>query len=188
MALLYRQTHSLNRSLEIETSERSGVSPLRASLSFDRVTQPVLGVSRSDAGGGDFRPSVALTGMDNQHARPTPDALDALIAQLLDCGGVLSQMIGHMQAFDSSGLSSPETRSVLEVAHSVIRSVLGDVSERHSEEEIRVSAELVEQVTAAMCDEIFIFPPAEIRRMRGESGSASPRRRRRQRASRRRRG
>ena len=117
--------------------------------------------------------------MTDQDARPTPDALGALIAQLIDCGGALSQIISHMCEFEASGLSSPDAPPMLEVAHSMIRSVLGDLPKRHSEEEIRVSAEIVEQVTAAICDEIFLVPPAEIRRSQGGSSSAKSQDRRR---------
>jgi hypothetical protein len=117
--------------------------------------------------------------MTNHDALPTADALDALIAPLLDCGGVLSQIISHMSEFEASGLASPDTPPILKVAHSMIRSVLGDVSERHTEAEIRVSAEIVGQVTTALCDELVLVPPDEISRMRGgsDSGDAHPRRR-----------
>ncbi|MFZ0381110.1 MAG: hypothetical protein WCD11_11895 [Solirubrobacteraceae bacterium] len=116
--------------------------------------------------------------MTDQDALPTPDALDALIDQLLDCGGVLSQIISHMSEFEASGLALPDTPPVLELAHSVIRGVLDEVSQRHSEDEIRVSAAIVEEVTSAMCDQIFVIPPEELRRMRGGSPTRNSRRRR----------
>ena len=75
--------------------------------------------------------------MSMTDTHPTPNALDALVAELLDCGGALSQIVDHMHAFGSSGLASPDVPPILEVAHSVIRSVLGEVSERHSEEPLR---------------------------------------------------
>ena len=125
--------------------------------------------------------------MTDQDVCPTGDALDALIAQLLACGGALSQIIGHMREFEASGLSSPDAPPILDVAHSLIRGVVGDLPERHSEEEIRVSAEIVERVTTAICEEIFFVPPAEIRRVRGGSGSANSAKRRRRQSGRRRR-
>ena len=121
---------------------------------------------------GDFSRRTALICMTDAHA--TPNALDALVAELLECGGALSQIVDHMYAFESSGLASPDAPPILEVAHSLVRSVLGEVSERHSDEEIRVSAEIVQQVTTAICDQIFVVPPAEIHRMRSEPSSAKP--------------
>lgn len=113
--------------------------------------------------------------MTDQDAHSTADELDALVASLLDCGGPLSQIISSMHAFESSGLSSPDAPPVIEVAHSVIRSVLGGVSERYSEQEIRVCAEIVEQVTTAICEEIFLVPPAEIHRIQGGPSGRSGR-------------
>jgi hypothetical protein len=121
---------------------------------------------------GDFSRCVARMCMTDTHA--TPNALDALVVELLNCGGALSQIVDHMHAFESSDLASPDAPPTLEVAHSLIRSVLGEVSERHSDEEIRVSAEIVQQVTTAICGQIFVVPPAGMRRMRSEPSSAKP--------------
>jgi hypothetical protein len=117
--------------------------------------------------------------MTAHNARPTPDALDALVAQLLDCGGVLSQMIGSMQEFEASGLSLPDAPPILEIAHRLIRDVVADLPKDHSEAELRLSAEIVEQVATAICENIFIVPTSEIRRTLNAPGSAGPRRRRR---------
>jgi hypothetical protein len=125
--------------------------------------------------------------MTAHNARPTPDALDALVAQLLDCGAVLSQMIGSMQEFEASGLSLPDAPPILEIAHSLIRDVVADLPEHHSEAELRLSAEIVEQVATAICENIFIVPTSEIRRTMNASGSTGPRRHRRRAARQRRR-
>ncbi len=123
--------------------------------------------------------------MTDQKAAPTPDVLDVLVDQLLACGAPISQMMARMQEFEASGLSSPDAPAVFEVAHSLIRSVVDGLTERYSDDEIRVSSEIVAQATIAMCENIFVVPPSEIRRSRGD-GSGS-RRRRRQRSGRRRR-
>ena len=123
--------------------------------------------------------------MTDQKAAPTPDVLDVLVDQLLACGAPISQMMARMQEFEASGLSSPDAPAVFEVAHSLIRSVVDGMTERYSDDEIRVSSEIVAQATIAMCENIFVVPPSEIRRSRGD-GSGS-RRRRRQRSGRRRR-
>jgi hypothetical protein len=124
--------------------------------------------------------------VSSQGTSPAGDALDALIAQLLDCGGVLSQIIGHMCEFEASGLSSPGLRPIPEIAHSVIRSVLEDLPKRHSQEAISASAEIVHEVTSAICDEIFVVPPDEIRRTLNGSASRQSHPRRRPRSRRRR--
>ena len=117
--------------------------------------------------------------MNDQDATSTHDALDALIDQLLACGGALSQIIGRMQEFEASGLSSPDAPPILEVAHKLIRDVNAALSERHTEQEIKVSAAIVEEVTTAICENIFFIPPSEIRRMSRSSPSAGGRKRQR---------
>ena len=124
--------------------------------------------------------------MNDQDASPTRDALDALVAQLLACGGPLSQIIGRMQEFEASGLSAPDAPPILEVAHTLIRDVNVALLERHTEQEIRVSAAIVGEVTTAICENIFFIPPSEIRRMSGGSvrAGASGRQRRSRRGKR----
>jgi hypothetical protein len=117
--------------------------------------------------------------MNDHDASPTAGALDALVAQLLAIGGPLSQMIGSMQEFDASGLSAPDAPPILDVAHSLIRDVNAKLPEQYTDQEIRVSAEIIEQVTTAICENILIMPPTEIRRTSGGSRSAGGRRRQR---------
>jgi hypothetical protein len=124
--------------------------------------------------------------MTDQQAAPHDDVLDELVAQLLACGGPLSQIMANMHEFEASGLSATDAPPILEVAHSVIRSVVGDLTDRYSDDEIRVTAEIVEQVTTIICENIFFVPPSEIRRSLNGSRSAKSRARRRQRSTRRR--
>jgi hypothetical protein len=124
-------------------------------------------------------------GMTDLDALPTDDCLDALVTQLIACGGPLSQMISHMHEAEASGLCSPDAPPIFEAAHKLIRDVVDDLSERHTEDEIRTSAEIVEEVTNAICENIFFVPPSEMRRMTRGRGSAR-RANRQQRRSRRR--
>jgi hypothetical protein len=87
------------------------------------------------------------------------DGLDDLVTQLLECGGVLSQIISHMVRFQAAGRSAPDAAPIPEVAHSLIRSVLGGVAKRHSKRDIKVAAAIVKQATAAICDEIYYVGP-----------------------------
>jgi hypothetical protein len=88
-----------------------------------------------------------------------PDPLDHLVTQLLEIGGVLSQMIGHMVRFQASGRSAPDVAPIPEVAHSLIRSVFDDIGKRHSKRDINVAAAIVREATAAISDDIFYVGP-----------------------------
>jgi hypothetical protein len=83
-------------------------------------------------------------------------------------------------------LSSPDAPPAFEVAHSLIRSVVDDLTDRYSDDEIRVASVIVAQATVAICKNIFFVPPDEIRRLARASGSGGarprPRTRRRRRS------
>ena len=122
--------------------------------------------------------------MTDQEPSPTPDLLDVLVDQLLACGAPISQMMARMQEAEASGLSSPDAPPPFEIAHSLIRSVVDDLTERYSDDEIRVCSEIVAQATIAICENIFIIPPSEMRRLRGGSRVNGARRRQRRRSGR----
>jgi hypothetical protein len=124
--------------------------------------------------------------MTDPEAAHTPDVLDVLVDQLLACGAPISQMMASMHEFEASGSSSPDGPPIFEVAHSLIRDVVDDLTERYSEDEIQVASEIVAQATIAICANIFAVPSSEIRRSRRRSGAAGPRRRGQQRSGRRR--
>ncbi len=79
--------------------------------------------------------------------------------QLLECGAVLSQLISGMVEFSASGRAAPDAAPIPEIAHSLIRGVLDDVAKRHSKRDIKVAAAIVEEATAAMCNDIFYVGP-----------------------------
>jgi hypothetical protein len=81
-------------------------------------------------------------------------------------------MMASMHEFEASGLSSPDAPPIFEVGHSLIRSVVDDLTDRYSDDEIRVSSEIVAQVTMAICENVFFVPPSEIRRSLAGSGAA----------------
>lgn len=101
----------------------------------------------------------AIKGMTD-HISPRPaDALDELVTQLLECGGVLSQIITAMVEFQSSGRSAPDAAPIPEVAHTVIRDVLGGVGKRHSKRDVKVAARIVREATEAMCSDLYVVGP-----------------------------
>lgn len=67
--------------------------------------------------------------MTDQEAASTPDVLDVLVDQLLACGAPISQMMARTQEYEASGLSSPDAPPIFEVAHSLIRSVVDDLTD-----------------------------------------------------------
>lgn len=89
----------------------------------------------------------------------TPDVLDELTMELIDCGGVLSQMIGRMIAYDAAGHSAPDADPVTEVAHRLIRDVLGDIRKRHSKRDVAVAARIVHEAVERICEDIFFVDP-----------------------------
>jgi hypothetical protein len=113
----------------------------------------------ADGEGVDPGASEALKDMTTSNDAPPPDVLDELVTRLLDCGGVLSQIISSMVEFQSSGRSAPETAPIPEVAHSLIRSVIEDVGNRYSKRDLKVSARIVREVTEVMCSDLYVLGP-----------------------------
>src|SRR5947209_19788712 len=97
----------------------------------------------------------------NDHTQPSTPVhpLDELAKQLLECGGVLSQIIGHMVRFQPRGEPPPHLAPIPEVAQSLIRSVLDELGKRHSERDIRVAAAIVARATRAISENIFFVGP-----------------------------
>ena len=101
----------------------------------------------------------ALNDMTNSNDAPPPDALDEFVTRLLDCGGVLSQIIASMVEFQSSGRSAPDTAPIPEVAHSLIRSVIEGFGTRYSKRDLKVAARIVREATDAMCNDLYVLGP-----------------------------
>ena len=72
---------------------------------------------------------------------PSRDAaIDELVTQLLECGGVMSQIIGHMARSQVMGRSVPDVVPIPVVAHQLISGVVTDVRRRHSRHDLTVAA------------------------------------------------
>ena len=96
---------------------------------------------------------------DQRASHHPPSALDDLVSQLLDCGGVLSQIISRMVQFNASGRAAPDIAPIPVVAHSLIHDTITDLAEQYSEEEIRTSASVIKDVTQSICANIFFVGP-----------------------------
>lgn len=118
---------------------------------------------------------MTLIVMTDQLAGSEPrDALDELVDQLLDCGSVLSQIVGHMIRVEAAGLSAPDAAPIPEIAHGVLRDALGGIRGRHPDHDLTIAATIIEQATHAMSENIFIVPMGETqRRPRPHSRSAA---------------
>jgi hypothetical protein len=90
--------------------------------------------------------------------------LDELATQLLECGGVLSQIISHMVESQAAGRSAPDAAPIPEVAHTLIREVIEGVAATHPAAEIKTAAAIVEEATNAISENIFFVPPGQGRR------------------------
>jgi hypothetical protein len=89
----------------------------------------------------------------------TPDALGELVQELLECGGVLSQMISGMVEFEASGRGAPDTAPIPEIAHGLIRQVSDDVRHDFSKRDLKTAARIVHRVTEAICNDIYAVSP-----------------------------
>src|SRR5438874_5940392 len=78
---------------------------------------------------------------------PPGNALDELVDQLLECGGVLSQIVGHMVRAEASGLSSPDAAPIAEVAHDVIRDAVSEKMARYGAADLTAAARVVKDAT-----------------------------------------
>ena len=108
--------------------------------------------------------------MTEQAPPPQPhDALDELVSELLGCGAVLSQMIGHMIPCDAAGKAAPDAVPIPTVAHSLIRDVLIDVARRRPRRDVKVAAAIIRDATEAIAENIFLVPLEE---MDGPGGGA----------------
>jgi hypothetical protein len=96
---------------------------------------------------------------DHLDSAGATDCLDELVTELLQCGGVLSQIIGRMVEFQASGRPAPGAVPIPEIAHSLIRGVLDGVRKRHSRRDIRVAAAIIREATDAIVDDVFFVGP-----------------------------
>jgi DNA-binding ferritin-like protein len=95
--------------------------------------------------------------MTQNHSSQSPsDVLDELVERLLICGGVLSQMITTMAKSSAEHGVPADSPQVLDVAHELIRSILGPVTARHPAAEIETAAAIVDEVTTEICEEIYV--------------------------------
>ena len=134
--------------------------PPRSAVLRDLPGPLVSSWNTDEEPGANSAPPQALRGMtescDSQ--RPTTP-LEDLVTQLLACGAVVSQIIGHMLEFQASGRSAPDAAPIPEVAHSLIHGVITDLTRRYSKGQIRTAARIVEVVTDRICEEIMFVPP-----------------------------
>lgn len=95
----------------------------------------------------------ALIHMTDSFSRSqATDALDQLVDQLLICGGVLSQIIGHMIQTEAAGRFTPDAAPIPESAHAVIRDAIGDAMRRHQDREINAAARIIDKAAHAICE------------------------------------
>ena len=128
--------------------------------------------STSDRMGGEQGRLGPLAPMTEQAALPPPhDALDELVSELLGCGAVLSQIIGHMIRCDAAGKAAPDAAPIPTIAHSLIRDVLIDVARGRPRRDVKVAAAIIRDATESIAENILLVPLGE---MEGRGGGAPP--------------
>lgn len=100
---------------------------------------------------------------NNTPFQQTPDALDDVVAQLLQYGGAFSLMLGHM--VDSAKADSPP---INEVAHGLIRSACEHLRHEYSKRDLKTAARIVQQITDSMCSDIYVVSPELIAEVMAE--------------------
>ena len=104
----------------------------------------------------------------NDHLTPhhfSPDPLDRLVAQLLDCGGVLSQLIQGMIDWGAEHPPSPDAVPIPETAHKLIRGTLEEVRKQFSRGQVGTAARIVELATELIANNIFQVSPELIKEL-----------------------
>lgn len=92
-------------------------------------------------------------------AQPDLEACGALAEALLQSGGQIALVVGHMAEFSSAGSAAVETPGF----RAILRDIAADVF-RHSlseatDEEIRAAAAVVTRATDALAQELVLVPP-----------------------------
>jgi hypothetical protein len=77
--------------------------------------------------------------------------IDRLTALLLVCTGVISTMCNGLLAYAGSG-DAADGFDVQYTAHQLVREVLVELGERHSESELVVAAAVIEDSLNAICE------------------------------------
>ncbi|MBV8954483.1 MAG: hypothetical protein JO179_10115 [Solirubrobacterales bacterium] len=112
-----------------------------------------------------------------EHTEETScDALAELVTQLLECGAVLSQIIGHMIRAEAAGRSAPDAAPIPEVAHELISGVLADVRKSYSSRDLKTAAAIIQKATYAIGEDIFLVPldcPQDDSGINGHASGAS---------------
>jgi hypothetical protein len=130
------------------------------------LSSPADGSSREPQGSeqwGEKRGLWAIKGMTEHiriHPFPQDPLLEELANQLLECGGVLSQIISGMVRWEAEFGSPPEAAPIPDVARSLVADVLRDVRRKHSKRDLKVAASIVQESTQAICDGMFAVDPS----------------------------
>jgi hypothetical protein len=93
------------------------------------------------------------------------DPLDRLVAQLLDCGGVLSQLIQGMLDWEAEHPPPPDAVPIPETAHKLVRGALDDVRKQFSRGQVGTAARIVELATELIANNIFVVSPEFIKEL-----------------------
>jgi hypothetical protein len=86
------------------------------------------------------------------------DSVDALVAQVVECGAVMSQIVNHMVASQASGRCAPDAPPIDVVLHQLLRGVLEPLVKTHPPSKTRQTTSMLKSITKTISEEIFLVP------------------------------
>ena len=84
--------------------------------------------------------------------------LVAVVGALVDSGSEIATILRHMEAFRTSGLSSPEVPEPRDVLHGLLVDVLGSPLAEFGDAALVNAARVLTAASKAMCDELLLVP------------------------------
>ncbi len=95
----------------------------------------------------------------NMQSHPSSgDPVDALVVEVVNCGGVMSQIVNSMVAEQSAGRSAPGAPPIPVVLHGLLRSVLEPLVASESKAQTKQTTAMLAEITQTISEEIFLVP------------------------------
>lgn len=104
-----------------------------------------------------LQPQEIMNDNPNCH-HSSAGALGALVAQLIVCGGVLSQIVNHMVQWEPADGSAGDAVPIPAALQELLRGVLEPLASTHSTSELEAITVILAEVTETICDEVFFVP------------------------------
>jgi hypothetical protein len=100
--------------------------------------------------------------------RNSREPLPRLVDELIQIGGSLSQIVGHMAMSEASGRSASGAPPVGAVLTGLLEDVLAPLSDKHGDEALDAAADIVAAACEQITSEIVLVP------LEGPDGDEAP--------------